>query len=662
MSAAPRVKDIALEAASIAAREMRNLHDAIEVPWGEVHRLRKGDYEKAIPGGLAGEPIMVTAGYGGAHRKLLAGYGYAYAMAVQFGEVPESVSISPAGVSDDPASEHFADQLELFAERRFKVNYFLDREVQRYAESAFGRRVTLRPVGMQGVFEIHTPGPVSVRLETAAESPTPLPDGMVPYTVFVTPKLEGPSTSVSVDAAIYIPPSVLEEGGLEQPAVYVLDPAHGWVAPPNQSINVETRIFRARFEGVPTCSVLGPAILRAQPSTLAEEPALDEDVLQEPEPLHIAEETPSESERTEIPLSEPAEPLVEISPKASETGVEIPVPETSTPAPPALATISEVSIPEGAVRSGLAWGKNFEIALPADAGTVRVEAGESVGVYATVFETAPAPLPDGLNLVTPFVELHCSDPTVPASFELALKVPSAMTDRAEGLELYVYREDSGWQRLPDQRFEEQAGNIAGSDTRPGIYAVLTAGDAVQAETPAPEVDKDASAIAEFEESSTAEPAPVSAEKLPEVRTDAPEPREAPRSARHQKSIFAWGQSVELATKGAHAEFTVDADASIGAFTKVLTEPPAPFPEGLRAYGSIVALSLSEQDAHVRIGMTLSPEKPLPNSLDMSSLAIYAFEPDTGWTRLENQKFDAATETFAASDTYPSIYVILGPGE
>lgn len=662
MSATPRVKDIALEAASNAAREMRNLHDAIEVPWGDVHRLRKGDHERAIPGGLAGEPVLVTGGYGAAHRKLLAGYGYAYAMAVQFGEAPESVSVAPGGVSDDPASTHFADQLELFAERRFKVNYFLDKDVQRYAESAFGRRVNLRPVGMQGVFGIHASLPVSARLDTTAESPVPLPDGMAPYTVFVTPRIEGRGASVSVDAAIYIPPSVLQEDGLDQLAVYVLDPARGWFPARSQSVNADTRIFRARFEGLPTCAVLGPAALRPEPPALAEETPAVEEESQEPEPVEVAEESRPEAQSFEVPPSEPTEPPVETPSTTSEPDVDAPVAETSVPAQRAPASDSDVSLPEGAVRSGLAWGKSFEITLPADAGSVRVESGESIGVYATVSETAPTALPDGLKAVTPFVEVHCSNPAVSAAYELALKVPSSMADPAETLKLYVYREDTPWAALPDQRFEERAGAVAGTDARPGVYAVFMKGEEFEAGPGGLDETGEVPAVPLTEESAPIDVAPVPTEAPVEEEVEVPESPEVSVPSGPQKPTLAWGKSVEIGAEGARAQFTVDASSSIGAFTKVLTEPPAPFPEGLRAYGPIVALSLSEPDAAVRIGLTLSPGEPLPDGVDMGSLAIYAFEPDGGWSRLDSQEHDSATETFTASETRPRTYAILGPAE
>ncbi|HOD50725.1 MAG TPA: penicillin acylase family protein [Candidatus Hydrogenedentes bacterium] len=655
MSATPRVQELALEAVSNAAREMRNLHDAIEVPWGDVHRLRRGNHEEPIPGGLAGEPIMVTGGYGGARRKLLAGYGYAFAMAVQFGDVPESVSVSPGGASDDPASEHFADQLSLFAERRFKINYFLDKDVQRYAESALGRCPTLRPVGMQGVFGINARDPVSVHLETAAESPAPLPDGMAPYTVFVTPKLKGPGVPASVDAAIYIPPSVVQEGGLEQLAVYTLDPEHGWFAAPNQAINANTRILHARYQGLPTCVVLGPAVLRVEPPVLAAEPPSPEETPREQERLQVAAEPDIEPAPEEAPVPEmPAAPAPE-SPEVSEAGLEAPQPGTLAQAPVIPAPAQGPSTPADAVRSALAWGKTLEIPVPGGAGSVSVTANKSVGVFTSASGVAPVPPPEGLDPATPFVAVHCSDAEASMTLEVALSVPGEITNRGEALGLYGYRPETGWQKLPEQRVDKETGVMTGSDTRPGIYAVLKPAGAPEAQAAPLETT-----VAAPAQDVSIETTPAPVETPPEEQARAPEPAAAPVPAGPRKPTLAWGKSLVLAAQNARAEFTIEAESSIGAFTKVLAEPPGPIPEGMQAYGSFVDLSLSKQDVPLRIGLALRPEQSLPDGVDIGTLAIYAFNPDAGWERLEGQQLDQAAGALTGSDTQARTYVILGP--
>ncbi len=646
----PHAKDIALEAASHAAREMRNLHDAIEVPWGEVHRLRRGNHEEPIPGGLAGEPLVVTAGYGAARRKLFPSYGYAYAMAVQFGQTPESVSVLPGGVSEDPASEHFADQLRLFSERRFKINHFLDSDVQRYAERAFGRRPALRPVGMQGVFGIEAPIPVSVRLETTAVPPAPLPDGMAPYTVFVTPVLEHRRVPVEIDAAIFVPPSVLEGDGVDQLAVYVFDPAYGWVAVPQQHVNAETRILRARFEGTPTCVVLGPARLRALPAVFPEETPPLEAMAEPPLEIAAAEDLAPEA-LPAAPLL--AEPVEDDLPLAGDPPVE---PEAQATLPPSRRPAATgPAVPEGAARSALAWGKSTEIAIPGEWGTIRVQAQESLGVFASASQTIPAPLPAGLSALTPFVGVHRSVPSASATVQVMLSIPEGVTDSGH---LYVYRPETGWQRLDDQHFDSAANAVVGSDTQPGVYAVLTS-ESVVVEQPLPD---EPGIPMEAEVPAPALPAPAPEPVAPEPAAPAETPSlpRIPAPERPDRPVLAWGRSIELAAEETRAHFAIEAEASIGAFTRVSDEPPAPLPDGLRAYSRFIALSVSTQGVALTVRITMYPDFVLPDGIDSSALAIYAHDPDTGWARVEGQQPGATPDALTATDTQPRTYAILGP--
>ena len=50
-------------------------------------------------------------------------------MIVRFGGNMESISCLPFGVSEDPTSPHFADQLPLYAKRAFKGAWFGAEEI-----------------------------------------------------------------------------------------------------------------------------------------------------------------------------------------------------------------------------------------------------------------------------------------------------------------------------------------------------------------------------------------------------------------------------------------------------------------------------------------------------------------------------------------------------
>ncbi len=63
----------------------------------------------------------------GAHR--YCGGGSSYGMIVDFSGDTRAVSCLPFGVCEHPDSDHFADMLSLYAQRKFKPAWFLPAEV-----------------------------------------------------------------------------------------------------------------------------------------------------------------------------------------------------------------------------------------------------------------------------------------------------------------------------------------------------------------------------------------------------------------------------------------------------------------------------------------------------------------------------------------------------
>jgi len=251
--------------------------------------------------------------------------------------------------------------------------------------------------------------------------------------------------------------------------------------------------------------------------------------------------------------------------------------------------------------------------------------------------------------VTPFVGVHCSDPAVPVTLQLELAAPAITAADAGSAELLAYRPESGWRTLSDQHFNAEAGAMNGSDTQPGVYVVLRRGGAPA--TPAAAVAETPPALPPAA-TPPAEPAPAG--------NATPAPPVVPPSSDARKPTLAWGKTLELRAENQRAEFRLDADASVGAFTKVLPEPPAALPEGLQPYSAAVALSLSKRDVPVRITIVMHPEGEIPRGTDPASLALYAHHADSGWTRIEPQQFDPATRAFTAPDNQPRTYILLGP--
>jgi acyl-homoserine lactone acylase PvdQ len=96
--------DVAVTALSQAARWLRSSGAPLDVPWGVVHRHRRGDVDLPMDGGL--DSLVPNGGYPDASGRVYATFGSSFRMLVEIGNVtsPRAWSCAPYGNSDDPAS------------------------------------------------------------------------------------------------------------------------------------------------------------------------------------------------------------------------------------------------------------------------------------------------------------------------------------------------------------------------------------------------------------------------------------------------------------------------------------------------------------------------------------------------------------------------------
>lgn len=110
--------DVIKQAAETQITQMGSL----EIPFGDVYRLKVGDYE--FPGNGAGGPLGVfrTLYYNrdekGKHYYALAGD--SYICVTEFGEEVTAKALLPYGNASQPANPHVGDQLELFSEKKLR--------------------------------------------------------------------------------------------------------------------------------------------------------------------------------------------------------------------------------------------------------------------------------------------------------------------------------------------------------------------------------------------------------------------------------------------------------------------------------------------------------------------------------------------------------------
>jgi penicillin amidase/acyl-homoserine-lactone acylase len=129
------------------AAELVAHHGQIDVAWGRINRIKRGDVNLPIGGG----PQILRAVYGGSeldeNGTLSAVAGDTFVMMVEWdkdGKV-SSESIHQFGSATlDETSKHYADQVKLFAEEKFKPVWFYENDLEGHIERTYrpGRSVS----------------------------------------------------------------------------------------------------------------------------------------------------------------------------------------------------------------------------------------------------------------------------------------------------------------------------------------------------------------------------------------------------------------------------------------------------------------------------------------------------------------------------------------
>ena len=111
----------AVEAFAWAVEETTRRHGRWDVPWGDVHRIRRGTVDVPVGGcsGLMGCFRVLTFARA-EDGKLIANSGDGWVLAVEFGATPRAYSVLGYGQSPDPTSPWHADQVEMFARGEMK--------------------------------------------------------------------------------------------------------------------------------------------------------------------------------------------------------------------------------------------------------------------------------------------------------------------------------------------------------------------------------------------------------------------------------------------------------------------------------------------------------------------------------------------------------------
>jgi penicillin amidase/acyl-homoserine-lactone acylase len=122
----------------VAARRLKTHFGRLDVPFGEVHRLRRGEVDLPVAGG----PDTLHAVYAreSADGRLVGWAGDSYVLMVNWDRAGQvhARSVTPYGNNvSDPRSRHFADQAPLFVRQELKPVWRTEAEVRAHLEREY---------------------------------------------------------------------------------------------------------------------------------------------------------------------------------------------------------------------------------------------------------------------------------------------------------------------------------------------------------------------------------------------------------------------------------------------------------------------------------------------------------------------------------------------
>ena len=128
----------AVEAFVWAVPETRRLYGAVDAPWGDFMRVRRGQVDVPV-GGCAGVMgcFRVLNFEQQPDGKYAVNGGDGWVLAVEFGDVPRAYSVLAYGQSSKPESPYFSDQAALFAAGQMKRVAFTEADIRKTTVRAY---------------------------------------------------------------------------------------------------------------------------------------------------------------------------------------------------------------------------------------------------------------------------------------------------------------------------------------------------------------------------------------------------------------------------------------------------------------------------------------------------------------------------------------------
>jgi acyl-homoserine-lactone acylase len=120
---------------------VRKARGALDVPWGDVYRLRVGGRDLPANGGPGELGIFRVVNFTeDQDGRMRAASGDSYVATIEFGPTVRARSLVSYGNASQPGSPHVGDQLDLFAKKALKPVWLTRQEIEQNLE----RRETIR--------------------------------------------------------------------------------------------------------------------------------------------------------------------------------------------------------------------------------------------------------------------------------------------------------------------------------------------------------------------------------------------------------------------------------------------------------------------------------------------------------------------------------------
>jgi acyl-homoserine lactone acylase PvdQ len=136
------LEKLSLEALRTAVEYMVATYGRVDVPWWQVNLMRRGDLAVPVSGSPPGtDALRKIFSSMSPEGEIHIGGGSSFTMVVSLEDTVQAWSLLPFGNSEDPASPHYADQMNLQSLDIFKPAWF--REVDVFLNT---ERVTTTPL------------------------------------------------------------------------------------------------------------------------------------------------------------------------------------------------------------------------------------------------------------------------------------------------------------------------------------------------------------------------------------------------------------------------------------------------------------------------------------------------------------------------------------